>query len=80
MSAGEKRDQAEARRGPVALIEIPSDKASQVLDFIANLDATDDVSGHMLRLGVAATRTELTNCHHTGEDNSDWSCADVTTW
>ncbi len=80
MSERGMRDQAEAQHGPISMIEIPSDKALAVLEFIARLDAEDDVRGHMLRLGSAATRTELTNCHHTGEDNSDWSCADVTTW
>ncbi len=80
MSTSDEQEKVKAQQPLVTMIEVPSDKTQEVLDFIAGLDAEEDVSGHMLRLGVAATRTELTNCHHTGEDNSDWSCADVTTW
>jgi hypothetical protein len=69
--------------GGVSMVQVPASKTREVLDFIAGLDdVDDDVQGHMLSLGVSAVqkRTELTNCHHTGEQNQDWSCADVTTW
>lgn len=82
MTTDDQGDAGTTEPGEATMIQVPSSIASEVLDFIASLDDTDDdVSGHALSLvGSSQFRAELTNCKHTGANNTDWSCADVTTW